>query len=370
MRQYARLFGFTVAILSAVTIGSAHAVTIATVPVGYPGNLTDPLTFSVYGAVPYNYNIGTYDVTNAQYVDFLNAKASADDSYGLWNSFMDPALYGTGAISRIGSGPYSYSVKPGFANKPVVRVTWYDALRFVNWLTNGQGNGDTESGTYTITNGGNNSGTVLVPDVTQREAWATMNSFHWLLPSESEWYKAAYYDGPTRTYFHYPFRSNLTPTALAPPGNANSGNFNYVAFNYDGSGSYLSDVGAYPNSESPFGSFDMAGDVFQLFDTNGSGKVIMSSTDCFSDPGFSQSNFLSETDLTVESESTGFRLASVGGVPEPSTGLLAALACGVIWCWKPTACHRIARRGIVCNASRSTRASLAELHRGASPKRR
>jgi hypothetical protein len=27
----------------------------------------------------------------------------------------------------------------------------------------------------------------------------------------------------------------------------------------------------------------------------------------------------------------GFRVAGVGGVPEPSTGLLAVLACGIMW---------------------------------------
>ena len=66
---------------------------------------------------------------------------------------MDPSN-SEGAISRSGSGPYSYSVRPGYANKPVVNVSWYDAVRFVNWLQSGEGNGDTESGTYTIANGG------------------------------------------------------------------------------------------------------------------------------------------------------------------------------------------------------------------------
>ena len=217
--------------------------------------------------MPYNYNIGTYDVTNGQYVEFLTAKASASDPYGLWNANMavSPSNF-EGAISRVGLGPYFYSVKPGYENKPVVYETWYDAVRFVNWLTNGQGNGDTESGTYTITNGGFNSGTVLVPDLTTRTAWATSNSRRWVLPSESEWYKAAYFNGRDDTYYAYPFQSNSQPTGLTPPGNSNSGDFynnGYPAYNYDGGGSYLTDVGAYPNSLSPFGSFDMGGDVPQ-----------------------------------------------------------------------------------------------------------
>ena len=38
----------------------------------------------IVGAVDYAYNIGTYEVTNAQYVEFLNAVAKTD-GYGLYN---------------------------------------------------------------------------------------------------------------------------------------------------------------------------------------------------------------------------------------------------------------------------------------------
>ncbi len=151
---------FACSVIFGVIASSANGVTIATVPVGSPGNVPDPATGSQFGAVPYSYRIGTYDVTNAQYVEFLNAKASASDPFGLWNSSLD--------ISRSGSGPYSYAAKPGYANKPVAYIYWHEAVRFVNWLQNGQGNGATETGTYTITNGGNNSGTVLVPNATTR----------------------------------------------------------------------------------------------------------------------------------------------------------------------------------------------------------
>ena len=122
MSHYARLCGFsTVATLAAIIVGSARAVTIATVPVGYAGNAPDPATGSVYGAVPYNYNIGTYDATNTQYVEFLNAKASAADPYGLW-TVNAPGDF-EAAILRSGSGPYTYSVKPGYANKQGERIS-------------------------------------------------------------------------------------------------------------------------------------------------------------------------------------------------------------------------------------------------------
>jgi sulfatase modifying factor 1 len=338
------LFG----VISLFATSPVTAVTIATVPVGSPGNAPDPATGSFYGAVPYKYNIATYDVTDAHYTEFLNAKASAADPYGLWNSNMGfpgffPGFEG-GAIARSGSGPYSYSVKPGYANKPLLYVSWYEAVRFVNWLQNGQGNGDTESGTYTITNGGDNSGTVLVPDVTTRTLWANTNSFHWLLPSDNEWYKAAYYNSSGGTYYSYPFQSSTQPVALAPPGSANSGNFSYVAYNYDGSGSYLTDVGAYPNSVSPFGAFDMGDDVADWNDTPtgfGSARGVRGGAWNL-DPAWSgaayRQDFMAAADVGTE---VGFRVASVASVPEPSTELLAVVACGLMW-WKRKSFRRLA----------------------------
>jgi formylglycine-generating enzyme required for sulfatase activity len=202
-------------------------------------------------------------------------------------------------------------------------------VRFVNWLQNGQGSGDTESGTYTITNGGLNSGTVLVPDATTRIAWASTGSFHWLLPSEDEWYKAAYYSAPGGAYYAYPFKSNSVPAAVAPPGNSNSGNFRTVAHNYDGTGSYVTDVGSYSNSISPFGSFDMGGDVYQWNEaTIGSSRGVRGGYWMDIQSASAASTRAPAVGPTTENFAVGFRVASV---PEPSTALLAALACGVIW---------------------------------------
>src|SRR5262245_27372895 len=80
-------------LLSLLIASSASAVTMAWQFVGNPGNACDPQSQGCFGAVGYAYNIGTYEVTNAQYVEFLNAKA-ASDPYGLYDSRM----------SRRGSG--------------------------------------------------------------------------------------------------------------------------------------------------------------------------------------------------------------------------------------------------------------------------
>jgi hypothetical protein len=55
-----------------------------------------------------------------------------------------------GGITRSGSsGSFTYNAKPGREDMPVNFVSFYDALRFANWLHDGQGAGDTETGTYT-----------------------------------------------------------------------------------------------------------------------------------------------------------------------------------------------------------------------------
>ena len=86
------------------------------------------------------YRIGLFEVTNDQYAEFMNATAASDPN-GLFNtSMMFDNTYG--GIDRSGSdGSFTYAAKTGFENKPVVYVSWYDTLRFSNWLHNGQPTG-------------------------------------------------------------------------------------------------------------------------------------------------------------------------------------------------------------------------------------
>jgi formylglycine-generating enzyme required for sulfatase activity len=169
---------------SVVLITSASAtVTIDWVTVGNAGNAADTadgdaFTTGVqrYGAVGYTYQIGKYEVTNAQYGAFLNAAAKTD-SYGLYNSGMSDF-----GITRGGSsGSYTYSVTTALANRPVVYVSWFDAARFSNWMMNGQGNGSTETGSYTLN--GATSGIIT------KNVGATI-----YIPTEDDWYKAAYFN--------------------------------------------------------------------------------------------------------------------------------------------------------------------------------
>ncbi len=346
------------ALMASAVFVDASTINFSMVTVGDPGNVADTTEHSggdyPTGEVDYVYQIGAYDVTNNQYAAFLNAVATGSDPYGLWNSVMQSDA--NGGIDRTGSGPYSYAVKSGQGNQPVVGVSFYDAVRFVNWLSNGQpaaaeGNGTTESGTYPITNGGNDSGTVAVPSSAQRAAWAAGGSgAHWLLPSEDEWYKAAYYvgGGTNAGYWTYPTCSNTAPTSQAPPGGTNSANFvsDLTGFALTGSPSYsvttdyLTDVGAYGSTVSPYGAFDMGGDIWQWneADINGDGSTRGIRGGAFDNDAVRLASTY-DTDIGYSADEfndTGFRVASVGGVPEPaSLALLLAGGLGpLVFAWR------------------------------------
>jgi sulfatase modifying factor 1 len=144
MRASVRLLSLVAATFCLAS--SAAAVGFDWVTVGAPGNACDPQPDAgrCFGAVGYTYRIAAYEVTNAQYAEFLNAKAKSDP-LGLYSTDM-AAFH----ITRSGSsGTFTYAVVPGHGNRPIAYVTFYDVLRFVNWLHNGQGNGGTETGAYT-----------------------------------------------------------------------------------------------------------------------------------------------------------------------------------------------------------------------------
>jgi len=208
--------------------------------------------FNGKGAVGFNYRIGKYEVNNLQYATFLNAVA-ADDVHNLYSTNMTTDIHG--GIERSGSpGEYAYTVKPGMGHQPVVWVDFYDALRFCNWLHHGQPSGPqdhttTEDGAYTLT-----PGMIFNNTVTRNPS-----ACYWL-PSDDEWYKAAYHQpaeagGDPSNYWLYPTRSNDTPVSEPPPGGINSANACCET------GRMATDVGAYLNASSFYGTFDQAGNV-------------------------------------------------------------------------------------------------------------
>jgi hypothetical protein len=148
------------------------------VTVGNAGNAADPDTG--LGSVSYPYEINSLLVTNDDYCMFLNSVARTD-SRALYDTRMNSGS-SRDSIVRYGSqSTYSYISKNLFGNKPVVYVSWLDAARYCNWLHNGATDtSDTESGAYTL-----GAGIVsAVPKNAGAKYW---------IPTEDEWYKAAYY---------------------------------------------------------------------------------------------------------------------------------------------------------------------------------
>ena len=318
------------AALAVLALGTPLAnatVNIDLVQVGNAGNAADTTT---YGAVSYDYAIGKYDVTVGQYTEFLNA-VGATDTYNLYNASMATNLNVAG-ISRSGSsGSYTYSVI-GSANHPVTYVSWYDAARFSNWLANGQPTGSqtavtTEGGAYTL-NG--NTGIITI------NSGAT-----WYIPTEDEWYKAAYYDPTLNSgsggYWQYPTKSNTAPGNTIGSG-ANQANCNNGVYSVTQSGSYsssqnyLTDVGVFSGSGSAYGTYDQGGDVFQWNDAVISGSYRGLRGGSWGNDAFAlQSSGRLYNDPTLEYPIVGFRLASV---PEPTTMGLVLLVGAGLFLWK------------------------------------
>jgi formylglycine-generating enzyme required for sulfatase activity len=247
---------------------SALAVTISTVPIGNPSNSADTRFFATgFGAVAYAFHIGKYEVTNGQYVEFLNAvDPTGANTLGLYSSNMTTSSQGGINFTSEAFDGSKYSVKnPAlggsyrYNDKPVVYVNWFDAIRFSNWLHNGQGSGDTETGAYTLLGG---TPTPLNSDSIERNPGA-----RWFIPSENEWYKAAYHknDGSTGNYWGYPTRTDNEPDNNLPTSDTgNSVNYRIPCCYTTGNSSFpMTDVGAYTQSSSPYGTYDQGGNVWE-----------------------------------------------------------------------------------------------------------
>jgi formylglycine-generating enzyme len=332
----------------------ASGTTIDTVPVGDAGNAADQVYAGgssinpnslQFGAVAYNYRIGRTEVTVQQYTDFLNSVA-ATDTYGLYNPSM---ATDTDGIRQSGaSGSYSYSVIR-LPNRPITYVSWADAARFANWLHNGQPSGlqtasTTERGAYTL----DGAMTQAALSGVSRNADAT-----WFLPSENEWYKAAYYQPAEQggdvvnSYWLYPTRTNSAPYSDNPPGSdaptqSNAANFwsdDHLANGYnDGyaaTGSpvqvlpqnyYKTDVGAYTQSSSFYGTFDQGGNVDEWTEAKFSTNRVVRGGSWDETVGRLQASSRDSANPVGASSFYGFRVATV---PEPSSFALGFVgACG------------------------------------------
>ena len=300
----------------------AALVTMDWVTVGDPGNAadTDP---AGYGAVAGSFRIMKFEFQNSQYAAFLNAVA-ATDPYSLYNANMGSNP--RGGITQSGSlGSYTYSVRTDMGDKPVNYVSWFDAARVSNWLQNGLGSGDTETGAYTLSGATSGNAVAVNPGAT------------FYIPTEDQWYKAAYYKGggTSAGYWDYATQSDTAPTAvtagttgIGSAGNTgNFANFNRAAGWNELNGN-VTTVGS-NGGPSAYGAFDMSGNVLEWNDLTGaadSSRGLRGGNYNDTIPSNLSSSSWSSYDPSFEIATLGFRLASPAATPIPEPGTWAAMA--------------------------------------------
>ena len=293
---------FTLAIQPAAqadTFGtSGNEFTIDFVNIGNAGNAADTTT---YGAVPYEYRVGTYEISQDA-ITKATLSGMADVTAGAWTG-----------------------------NQPAANISWYEAAAFVNWLNTSTGN----QAAYNLTFSGSWSMTLW----SSADAWQLggenlyrHKDSEYFLTSENEWYKAAYYNAAGTNYFLFPTTSNIDPIAVASGTNAGTAVYNFAGLQP----AAVTDAGGL----SPVSTMGQGGNVSEWMESAFDGTNSLASEDRAARGGSYQSIYYAGVitnplissargigDPSNEIRNLGFRVASV---PEPSTYALIALAGAVL----------------------------------------
>ena len=209
-------------------------------------------------------------------------------------------------------------------NRPVGNIQFSDALRFVNWLNNGQptGNEDlttTEDGSYYLNGAISWPGYNMTPRTSQAR---------YVIPTANEWYKAAFHknNGATGDYWDYATGSDTLPNNnLINPDPGNNANYSRQAGGDTiGSPYYRTVVGEFENSESPYGTFDQNGNVWEYNETTWYGPHPGGPQGLLGGSFYGHENWLISTAVYGDSppggwQDIGFRVTEV---PEPSSLLM------------------------------------------------
>lgn len=286
---------------SADTFGTGdNQFSIEFVPIGSPGNAADTTGDpNPAGAVDYSYRIGKYEIP-------------------------EHAIRRANAQSAEEGDPLSITLDERGPNKPATRVSWFEAARFINWLNEQKGatpaykfDSAGEFQLWEPTDAGYN------PDNLFRNANAI-----YFLPSADEWYKAAFFDSVTETYFDYPNGMNTPPIAVASGTDPNTAVWNQPFLQGP------ADV-SLAGGNSLFGVHGLGGNVHEFQETSSEfinddsqslrlfrGGQWISAINATS----LSSNVLATRLPGVPAGDIGFRVASV--IPEPTAFIMLALAVG------------------------------------------
>lgn len=229
-------------------------------------------TFYVLGkekiSVPYDFEIGKYEVTNKEFVEFLNNyKVSKDGTY------KGKPMYGIDSKhSQIGYDDKKFFIKPWKDNKgrdidlsdyPIMWVYWYGAVAYCNWLSEKSG----------------------LDKVYDESTWISLKDEEivkkkgYRLPTRNEWIYAMQ-GGNKSTGTKFAGSDNLDEVAWHLYTSMADGNS--ALDNEDGIISGTTPVGLLKSNE--LGIFDMLGNNWEWTNTDSyGGKMLLGS--CWSDGG-------------------------------------------------------------------------------------
>jgi formylglycine-generating enzyme len=324
------LCGGVVALMASLAF-PANAISIDWVTVGDPGNAADTTgSPNPAGAVADSFRIMKFEFTNQQYTEFLNSvDASGTNPNSVYSPSMGLNVRGGISFTSGAASGSKYAVRSNMGDKPVNYVSWFDAARVSNWLMNGAtGTSSMETGAYTLNNAISGNAVAVNPGAT------------FYIPTENQWYKAAYYkgSGTNAGYWDYATQSDSAPTAvtagltgIGSSGSAgNFANYNLVA-DWNGRDGNVTTVGT-NGGASAYGAFDMSGNLFEWNDLTGAaGSSRGNRGGSWTSTAFNVSSSSSLSGApTGQNDIIGFRLASP--VPEPATLGMASggalCACG------------------------------------------
>jgi len=274
--------------------------------IGDPGNDS---WMGIRGGVDYEYRISRLEMTNAQYLEFLQIFAPMMDEPN-WGLPIGP-----GIVPGFGDNHYSLNPNiPQAGQLPVIMMTWRHAAMFVNWLHN-----DKTPELWAIMDGAYDVSTFgEAPGGGFTDQLAHSPDAKFWIPTLDEWTKAVYYD-PNRFglgqggWWDFP---NGTDTELLS-GDPGVGDTNAGFGPFDDNPFFIP-VGSYPLTQTPWGLLDASGGAAEWTETSNfptnSGRAIKGPG--ANDPlSWDFIGFSMNTPPT--GRSAGLRIASVIAIPAP-----------------------------------------------------